>query len=276
MKPTLSYERFVRDNETYLRALADQRVYVAYAGGKDASVILHYFTRAREEFGFSFETHAAMFPVHCYPPEEVRKLDTYWAERGVPIHWHTVPETDAAFQAAWEEGNNPCDVCHATKRKYFLGYLNGTVTDWHLVSIILGWSLWDIVSYTLEYQLGSVYAATENLYQGKTMAERFFRTTQRFYPVLRMKEGYTMYKPLLRYNDQEIKAVITEQAIPLLTTDCRYKDYRPKRLYAESYLKMDYYFDYDKVMRFAREALNLEQPSAYEAIGRNDFITSII
>jgi tRNA(Ile)-lysidine synthase TilS/MesJ len=108
------------------------------------------------------------------------------------------------------------------------------------------------------------------------MKERFFRTTQRFYPILKMKEGYTIYKPLLRYNDQEIKKVISENEIPILTTDCKYKDFRPKRLFAESYLKMDYYFDYDKVMRFAQESLHLEKPSSYTTLDKKDFITSII
>jgi tRNA(Ile)-lysidine synthase TilS/MesJ len=276
VKPILSYERFVQDNEPYLLALRNQHVYMAYTGGKDASVILHYFTRAREEFGFEFETLAAMFPVHCYPQSEVQKLDTYWASRGVKISWHTVPVDDSAFNIAKEQGTNPCEVCHDTKRSYFLDYLNRTVTDWNSVAIILGFTLWDIASYTLEYQLGKVFATTEALFQGETMQRRFFRTTQRFFPVLKMKEGYNIYKPLLRYNDQEITTVITENAIPIQTTVCQYKGFRPKRLFAESYLKMDYYFDYDKVMKFAKESMNLEQPSTYEKMDRKDFITSIL
>jgi tRNA(Ile)-lysidine synthase TilS/MesJ len=144
------------------------------------------------------------------------------------------------------------------------------------VAIILGWSLWDIVSYTLEYLLGSVYTETEALYQGKSIKDRFFRTSQRFYPMLNMKEGYTLYKPLIRYNDQDIVKVIRENEIPILTTDCKYKDFRPKRLFADCYLRQDLYFDYDKVMKFAQEALNLEKPSSYTVLDKKDFISSIL
>ncbi len=276
MKTTLTYEKFVHDNNEYLKTFCDKRVYASYAGGKDASVILHFFARAKEEFGFEFETHAAMYPPHVYTKDDVDRLDSYWKTRGIQIIWHPINKNESAFDIAEQQGTNPCEVCHLTKRQYFLEYLDRTVTDWNSVAIILGWSLWDIVSYTLEYLLGSVYTETEALYQGKSIKDRFFRTSQRFYPVLNMKEGYTLYKPLIRYNDQDIVKVIRENEIPILTTDCKYKDFRPKRLFADCYLRQDLYFDYDKVMKFAQEALNLEKPSSYTVLDKKDFISSIL
>ena len=77
MKTALTYEKFVHDNYEYLKTFCDKHVYVAYAGGKDASVILHFFTRAKEEFGFEFETHAGMYPLHVYTNDDVDKLDSY-------------------------------------------------------------------------------------------------------------------------------------------------------------------------------------------------------
>jgi tRNA(Ile)-lysidine synthase TilS/MesJ len=248
---------------------------VTYAGGKDASVILHYLIQAKADFGFNFETHAAMFPTHVYTVDEINKLDSYWKSQGIHINWHPINENESLFEIAKENGTNPCEVCHATKRKRFLQYLNDTTTDWNSLVIIVGWSLWDLVGYSLEYLFGSVYANSNGLFQGKSIEERFFRTSQRFYPMLKMKEGYSLYKPLLRYNDQEIKSVIQENHIPILTIDCKYKDFRPKRLFAESYIKMDLHFDYDKVLKFAEESLNLQKPSAFTTIDKEDFITSI-
>lgn len=276
MKTALTYEKFVHDNSEYLKTFCDKHVYVAYAGGKDAAVILHFFTRAKKEFGFEFETHAAMYPPHMYTREDVQKLDSYWKNRGIQIVWHDVNKDEDAVEKAIQQGTNPCEMCHLTKRQHFLEYLIATVKDWNSTVLILGWSLWDIVSYTLEYLLGSVYADREALYQGKTIKERFFRTSQRFYPMLQMKEGYALYKPLLRYNDQDIVKVVRDNEIPLLTTECKFRDYRPKRYFAECYLKMDMHFDYDKVMKFAREALNLEKQSSYEALNKEEFIKSII
>ena len=271
----LTYESWIDDNRVYLKTFYDKRVLVTYAGGKDASVILHYLIRAKEEFGFEFETHAVMFPQHVYTSDDKNKLDSYWKERGVSINWHSIDTDDFSFEIAKEKGQNPCEVCHLEKRQFMLDYLNSSVTDWNSLVIIAGWSLWDIVGYTLEYLFGSVYAKNEGMYQGKSIDERFFRTSQRFYPMMKMKEGYSLCKPLLRYNDQDIIKVIQDNQIPILTTDCKYKDYRPKRLFAESYIKMGMYFDYDKVLKFAQEALHLNEPSSYTNLDKKEFITSV-
>ena len=275
MESDLNYATWINDNHQYLETFSDKRVFVAYAGGKDASVILHYLIDAKKEFGFEFETHAAMFPQHVYPADEVNKLDSYWKAQGVPINWHSVDQEDFSFEIAKAKGQNPCEVCHLAKRQYFLEYLNRNITDWNSLVIIAGWSLWDIVGYTLEYLFGSVYSKNEGMYQGKSINDRFFRTSQRFYPMLKLKEGYSLFKPLLRYNDQDIIKVIHEQQIPILTTDCKYKGYRPKRLFADSYIKMGLRFDYDKVMKFAQEALKLNAPSSYTTLDKKEFITSV-
>jgi tRNA(Ile)-lysidine synthase TilS/MesJ len=275
MTNKLDYKTFVNDNKELLKEFRDKRVIVSYAGGKDASAILHFLIPAKKDFGFEFETHAIMFPTHVYKTDEVHRLDSYWKARGVRIKWHQISVDESPFETAKQNGSNPCEFCHLVKRKFSLQHLDLIVTDWNSLAIIVGWSLWDIVGYSLEYLFGSVYADKEALYQGKSIKERFYRTSQRFYPKLKMKEGYTLYKPLLRYNDQDIIKVIRDNEIPILTTDCKYKDFRPKRLFAECYKKMDLYFNYDKVMQFAQESLILEKPSSYTEIDKEEFITSI-
>jgi tRNA(Ile)-lysidine synthase TilS/MesJ len=185
MKTALTYEKFVHDNYEYLKTFCDKHVYVAYAGGKDASVILHFFTRAKEEFGFEFETHAGMYPLHVYTNDDVDKLDSYWKGRGIRITWHPINKNEDAFQTALQQGTNPCEVCHAAKREYFLEYLIRTVTDWNSTALILGWSLWDIVSYTLEYILGSVYADRELCTRGKPLRKGFSEPPSAFIPCCR-------------------------------------------------------------------------------------------
>ena len=275
MRSVLDYVTWVNDNREHLKTFSDKRVFVTYAGGKDASAILHFLIQARKDFSFEFETHAAMFPTHVYTNDEVRKLDSYWKARDVHITWHPIPANESAFEIAKQKGTNPCEVCHAAKRKSFLEYLNQTTTDWASLVIVYGVTLWDLVSYSLEYLLGGVYANGDNMFQGKNIDDRYFSTGQRFYPMLKMKEGYSLFKPLLRYNDQDIKKVIHDNQIPISTIDCKYKGYRPKRLFADCYIQMDLYFDYDKVLKFARESLNLQEPTAYTNISRENFITSI-
>ena len=47
-------------------------------------------------------------------------------------------------------------------------------------------------------------------------------------------------------------------------------------MFAEAYTKMDLYFDYDRVMKFAEESLKLEKPSSYTDIDKKKFMASIV
>ena len=123
MSTILNYETFVHDNKEYLKTFRDKRVIVSYAGGKDASAILHFFLQAKKEFGFEFETRAIMYPTHVYTKDELNRLDSYWKARGVHITWHSIIEDESAFEIARQKGTNPCEVCHSAKRKYSFQYL---------------------------------------------------------------------------------------------------------------------------------------------------------
>ena len=239
--------------------------------------ILHFLISAKKEFGFEFETHAIMFPTHVYKSNEVHRLDSYWKARGIHINWHPITvKVKRLFETAQKNGTNPCYFCHSVKRKYSFQYLNHTTTDWNSLGIIIGWSLWDIVGYSLGIFIRQcLYRQRRHFTRVNPLKKDFIRASQRFYPVLKMKEGYTIYKPLLRYNDQDIIKIVRENEIPILTTDCKYRDFRPKRFYAECYKKMDLYFNYDKVIKFAQEALHLEKPISYTSLDKEAFISSI-
>ena len=142
----------------------------------------------------------------------------------------------------------------------------------------MSYSLWDLVSATIEHILGAHYSSDENTapFQKKNSEERFLGTFQRFYPLLRLKNGLTVFNPLIRYNDEEINNVISEKKIPLTTTSCRYREYRPKRLFAEYYKRSGLRFEFDKVFDFAKKSLNLPEISYFENLETETYVKKML
>ncbi|NNK86051.1 MAG: phosphoadenosine phosphosulfate reductase family protein [Desulfobacterales bacterium] len=278
MKSRLNYSTWKTSNQSILKDLSGKKVMIAYSGGKDSSVGLYLIQKAAEEFGFSYEAHGVFFPTHVYSAKDVKRIESYWHKRNVNIHWHKVPVSETCLEQALKDGQSPCLTCTQTKKKFLISYLNQMVSDWNSIVIIMSYSLWDLVSATLENISGAIFSDKSHpkSLQGKSSEERFIETAQRFYPLLKLKQGPTIYKPLIKYNDQDIHKFILENKIPLTTTSCKFKEFRPKRTFATYYEKTDLFFDYSKVFDFSKKSLNLPDISYYEKIESSEYMNRII
>jgi hypothetical protein len=159
-----------------------------------------------------------------------------------------------------------------------MGYLKEKNVDMKNLVIVLSYSLWDLASATVEHILGAVYASADcsPTVRHKTSEERYFETFQRFYPLLRMRDGFSIFKPLIRYNDQQILSVVANEGIPILTTKCSYRQYRPKRHFAMYYERMNLEFDFEKLLSFARNALHLPEESFFTGIEKEHYLKKVI
>lgn len=275
---SLQYEEWKNTHNAILKTFSDKKILMLYTGGKDSSVILSFLIRSGKEFGFQFETSAAVYPNHVFVKSDIAKLDSYWRNRGVDIQWHDLKTPDTLLSDAKREGKNPCYICHNIKRRYLFNHLQEMEKTGKDVIIILSFNLWDLVSYAVEYLAGGVFInnAGKSREKGdKSPEQRFMETSQRFYPLIQLKEGLTIFKPLLSYNDPEITQVITEENIPLSSIVCTYKNYTPKRILGEYYQQINATFDYDSVIKFAREKLKLRDVDYYSQMGKMDFINML-
>lgn len=278
-KKDLTYENWRQGHESILSDFKDKTIIMLFTGGKDSSLILDYLQKASQEFGFSFQAHGADYPHKVFTDEEKAKLARYWQRRGIDIVWHPIPESDSLIEEALNDGTNPCYVCHKVKRRCLKSFVNG----FHQgagkeMVIILSYTLWDLVSYSIEYITGSIYGDPDhsNLFQGKSAETRFAETSQRFYPIIRLDGGPTIFKPLLKYNDLEIAHAVETAGIPLSSVKCKYVDYRPKRLLSQYYGKLGLYFDYDKLYKFAEKALGLRDMDYYRDLDKNQFLERLV
>lgn len=278
MNHQLNYPSWVERHRYVLETLPNKQVMMFFSGGKDSSIVLHLLQLASADFHFTFETHTGVFPHHVFSPEDRQKLDTYWQKRGVTINWHDVLESDDQLATALAEGTSPCLVCNTAKKRQLLNYIKGSGLDTASLVIVISYSLWDLVSATIEHILGSVYASPQYTpsINGKPREERFLETFQRFYPLLQFTNGFSVFKPLIYYNDQAIIDLIRRENIPLLCTSCNYKEYRPKRLFGQYYEKMNLQFEFQDVLNFARNTLHLPDEAFFTQLGEEGYLKKAI
>lgn len=269
MHSEISYSHWRAEHQDVLKGFRGKNIKLLFSGGNDSSLALDFILKAGKEFKFDFETHAAAYPVHMYTDVEKDRITSYWNNRGVDIIWHELGLTDEI-----EDAVNPCLLCLKVKRELLKTNLTRTIDDWKNLVLIVNYSLWDLASYCVEYMLMG-FSASPDESTGLQKNSRVLETAQRFYPLLKIKEGYTVFQPLIKYNTNEIVNLISECGIPTLSISCKYSDFRPKRIFQKYYEKMGMRFDYEQVFQFARKSLNLPDISSYLSLSSAEHLLNI-
>ena len=268
----IDYEQWKQEHAALLGTFPQKKVFMLFTGGKDSSVILWLLLKASREFGFSFETNTGRFPPQVYPDAEVERLDTFWRAQGVEITWHEVDASDDLLSQAQLRGENPCRLCQRIKRTRLFNHLTTLVDTLNDIVVILSFSLWDLVSYSIEYLVEGVYSVEGAAGKGGRMQ----RTSQRFYPVIHLNDGSTIFKPLLKYNNQEILQVVTEQGLPLSQVECIYKHYTPKRILFDYYQQANASFDYNKVFSYVKDSFQIQDLAASPGMSTLEFLKTLL
>lgn len=266
----LDYALWKEEHKSILESFDNKNIFLLFSAGKDSTVVLDLITTAKVDFGFDFSAYSATFPSHRYTEAEKMRIESYWNSRGVKIIWHDVGKDDDCL----ENSENPCLPCQELRKNLLNRILARTIEDWSSLVLIVCYSLWDIVSYSLEHLLTDTFSDPDKRISIEKN-KRFKETSQRFYPLLTMKEGYQIFRPLIKYNNDDILKVIDKKNLPTLSIPCAYKDHRPKRILEKYYQKMGLRFDYNQLMLFAKKSLNLPAPSSFTAIEKEEYITHI-
>ncbi|MFC1862435.1 hypothetical protein ACFL1Z_00595 [Thermodesulfobacteriota bacterium] len=263
------YFHWEEDHRAFLKTLSGKKVFMCFSGGKDSSLAMDYLLRAGDRFDFNFEAHAGAFPIHRYLESERKRIGSYWKGRGIDIIWHEFSEDDEQMRSA----ENPCLLCQKIRKKV-LQKLVTREEDLSKLVMVVSYSLWDLVGYSIEHILDDIFTNAVEKEDGEK-SKRFTETSQRFYPLLKMNEGYTIFRPLLKLNSNSIIDSLDKIGIPILSIPCEFKDYRPKRILEKYYEKMGLSFDYDSVFRFAKESLELPDISDFTSIDKDEYLSDI-
>jgi hypothetical protein len=270
MMKKIEYSKWKDDHRFILESLNDKKILFGFSGGRDSSLALDFIQRAKKDFGFRFEAHAGAFPIHRYPETEKERIGSYWSARDVDIIWHNFIETDDMIGNA----DNPCYSCQMIRKKLLKTIVMQEIDNIENLVLIVNYSLWDIVGYSLEHILSDIFSDF-NKKRNIDKSERFKETAQRFYPLLQMKEGYTIFSPIVKFNGSDILYTIEKMGIPILSIPCDFKEYRPKRVLERYYEKMRLRFDYNNVFEFAKKALDLPDISEYVSIDKGKYLKEV-
>ena len=267
MNNGLNYSQWKTEHRSILENFPKKEIFFLFSAGKDSSLAMDFLLRAGKELGFGFEAHAGAFPIHRYGQEEQERLSSYWRSRGINPIWHIPPERDVTLETT----ETPCLKCQTIRKKMLRPFLSKQVKNWNNMVIVTSYNLWDLVSYGVEQMLMSILRAPQETVKARNQ-KRTMETAQRFQPVLKMKEGYTVFRPLIRYNGREIQEQIKKNNIPTLRTTCKFKDQRPKRLFEKYYEKLELGFDYDKLVEYVEKSLHFPDHSIWTAMDRDDYL----
>jgi len=266
---TMDFDAWLEDYSDILGTFSGKRVFLLYSGGKDSSLCLDFMSRARFRFSFDLEAHAGAYPLHRYTHQEKERLSAFWHDRGVNIRWYDMGVSDDPMDGT----SQPCTFCQKVRRDMLNKVLDLSVEHWEGLVLVVSFTLWDIVSYSLEHLIAGFCT---NSQEGDRIREKRFReTAQRFYPVLKMKEGYTVFRPMLRLDESDIVAEVQKNGIPLLSVPCKYREFRPKRSLQKYYEQMGLGFDYDRIIEFARNTLGLPEISAYATLEKQAYLKNV-
>ncbi len=274
MTMRLNYANWKTDNKSILETLSDKKVLMAFSGGKDCSIVLHYLYLAGKDFGFEFEAVGATYPNHVYPPEETKRLSDYWHSRNIDINWISPGQSDSVMEEAEQEGKSACRVCQNKKRTMLGSYLKRFEQSNKEIVIVISFTLWDIVTYSVEYMLGGIFKPDDKTTTSGDMItdDRIKQTSHRFYQFFKIQDGLSIFKPLIKYNDEEIRKAVSEANVPFSDIDCKYKNTRTKRVLFDYYKQMNLSFDYDKVLNFYEKTLKLHDLSFYTGLDKENLI----
>ena len=264
------YSVWKKEQEPILTNLSGKEVWVLFSGGKDSSLGLYFLHAVREEFGFSLQVHAGTFPKHRYTSIEMERINAFWNEKGLEIQWHDVPESDDCL----EGDDHPCIACQQARKRLLYKQTRSRRINLNELVLVTAYTLWDLVSYSLEYLMGGVYTGADGE-EIQRSQRRFMETGHRFYPIVTMNSGIMIYRPVLTYNKQEVVRIIQEASIPILSIPCRYAHFRPKRMLETYYESMKLQFDYDRVVTFAEECLGLLSANEYASMSEEHFLNRL-
>lgn len=274
----LSYFRWREKYHQTLKTFYKKKIVISFSGGKDSSVLLHFFQQAQQEYGFDLHAHGVAFPCHVFLPREQDRLSQYWQGRGIDIVWHGAnDQQEALLDQLVDKEESPCVLCGQTKKASLFSHFKAEQTDWKNMVIVIGYTLWDLASATIEHTLRVGFGGGGiGNFQGKSPEERFLEISQRFYPLLKLDTGLMIFKPLIHYNDSDISVVAEKNNLPLTHEECRFKFYRPKRLLAEYYNLFGLNFDYNDVFEFAKKAFNLPEKQFFQKLELKAYVEQMI
>ncbi len=268
MKKELVFEFWLESNRNWLEKCDGKTLGMTFSAGKDSSVCQYFLNEVKEQFNFKLKSYLCAYPRHRYSDEVNKKLQDYWASKGVDIYVQIPEEGDDLM----ENTKNPCRPCQNIRKSALPEIFSLMKTPVSDIVIVSGHSLWDIAAYALNANIAKELAIPNE--DDETLTDkRLLEVSQRFYPFFTMPEGYSVYRPLLYLNQADIHQFCSEFSIPVIEEECRYSSWRPKNKLSEYFSMFGYNFEYEQVFNYAQKYLNIIPLDHIQTIKSKEYLS---
>ncbi|MCP4676530.1 MAG: hypothetical protein GY854_13650 [Deltaproteobacteria bacterium] len=223
------YEKFVHFVDSYNLFPTDRnKIVIAYSGGKDASLLLDFLNeyKNRSRPDISIELITAVFPRFLYDspdPSRRARVDSavkYWTDKGF---LHTRINAGPEFPDSILDGDNPCQQCALVIKPTLFGkHIVQSKYEGAVFSV--GLTLDDAIGWFIELLLVAadrgdwkeIKKANPKLYSLAMLLS--VRVSCR----LQIKKNNLLYsRPMMVFNDNEIRRMVAERGLPLIPEDCK-------------------------------------------------------
>jgi len=262
------YKKWITLNRDFLEQCRGKYIAVTYSAGKDSSACMQLLRDAADEYGFELHAFLYAFPKHRYGPEFLAKISSFWEQAGIDIVFRDAKAEDTILEGE----DNPCRPCQNLRKKDLINLFPHIGRKLDEIVIVSGHSLWDLAGYALNRFVSSELAASTK-HAESFSKERLLEISQRFYPFLLMKGGYSVYRPMLFLNREEIMLVCREKSLPILEIPCRYSHRRPKKILGDYFERFGYQFEYNDVLEFAKKHIEIAGIEEIQHIAPEEYLT---
>ena len=261
------FQKWETHNRDYLNACQKKRLIVTFSGGKDSSACLFLLHKAKDRYNYDLEAHLYAYPRHIYEESFKEDLLSFWGKQGVRLFFHPSEEDDSLL----EHQENPCIPCRGIRKKALFRLWSSAEKSVSDLVIVTGHSLWDLAGYVLEIFIARELADHSH-HENPDSAEKFIEISQRFYPFIPMREGYTVFRPMLCLNQKEIEHILETEALPAMATPCIYSRFRPKKVLGNYFQTFDCRFSYKKIIEFAQKRIGISDTSKIKYLSQKEYL----
>lgn len=227
------YSKFCKTIESHNLFEDIDRFLVLFSCGKDCSMMLDLFLRYHREHNVEqpFTILSVPYPKHMYycdgkPNDNFSDIVNYWNNRGVEIQYKTPVFDDFA-----DDDRNGCMICKKSRKSEIDKFVNQCQKN---TGILTGFTIYDALSY-----LNMIFLNCNcNIKCLQSLPEPIKSTTTKMLHKMSLRERLPsdkiMIRPMLPFNEQDVKNYLEITKIPYLSTPCKISKYKFKRLYSSA------------------------------------------
>lgn len=196
--------------------------------GKDSAVLVHVLNQLKDDLGFELKCLNIQYSRHIFKDKkEVEGIVKFWENEGVAIETIKIPE-DVTDVNVLDHNETHCSKCKKVRRKFIEQGINKYLTRYDKIKIATGHNFWDITGYSF------IIAAQTKFFSYKPKNDAYIpEVLGRFLPATDFGR-IRLIRPLLPLSDIQILNYLSEPELDIqrLTTTCKFRTERPKRIIA--------------------------------------------